>query len=677
MSSTAESGKNREMLDHCETFLREYCHQDIGELANKYPSDQQSLIINWSDLFSFDPALAWDVVDKPDTLREYFSEALSNHDVPIDADLSSATIRFGNIVDEREMHVGEYDPTNLNELIGVKGQIRQISQSRPQAVTAQFECQRCGTMTPIPQSGSDFQEPHECQGCERQGPFQLKDDLSDWQKHQLIRLELPPEHSTGADKYIDAHLHGDIADQLQGSERITLTGKLSVAVDENDGRDFPWHFEADDVRIEEGGFDDLDYKEYEDEIQEIADKDDTIAYLVENLAPDIYKDEKLKLVCEALICGMVGAAREGTDRADSHMFLVGDPGTAKSELLEAIHEISPRSRYASGESVSGAGLTAAAQRTDFGPGEWTVKAGLLPRTNNGIVCIDELDKIPDVDKAKLHSALEKQQIDFAKAGEKANLSARTGLMAAGNPTDGRFDQYEPVSEQIDLSPTMISRFDLIYTFVDEPEREHDEKVAEAVIDGWDTTGQNEDGTKRDMADDIYQAYIAYAREKIQPTATQSAKEQLKEYYVDLRSQAYNEEDSAIPLTARKLGALMRVAESSARARLSESIEEKDARRAIKLVDQSLHDVGIDPETGELDADVVATGTPKSQRDRIKTVRGVIDNTAPEYDAGAPVDVVIERAVEQGIDEDKVEHEIGKLKERGEVYEPETDHLRTS
>jgi len=671
------AGMNREVLDLCEQFLTEYYKNDIGELANKYPKDTQSIEIDWRDIHSFDPNLALDVCDKPRKLRDYFEQAVQNFDLPIDIDLSDVRVRMKNVVSEREMYVGEYGPTYAEELIGVTGQIRQISQSRPQLVTGEFECQRCATLSTMPQVGSDLQEPHECQGCERQGPFRLDKDASVFRNHQLVRLELPPEHADGADKYIDAHLHGDISDQLQGNERVTLTGTLTMSEDENDGRDFPWRFDADSIRVEEGGFDDLDYTEYEDEIEEIANKDDTMQYLVDNLDPDIYKDEKMELVCEALICGMVGAARNGTDRADSHMFLVGDPGTAKSELLEAISELSPRSRYASGESVSGVGLTAAAQRTDFGPGEWTVKAGLLPRTTDGVVCIDELDKISDVDKDKLHSALEKQQIDFSKAGEDATLPARTALMAAGNPDDGRFDQYESVSEQIDLSPTMISRFDLIFTMIDQPDEEHDEKVADAVIEGWDTTAGDGAETKRDKPDDVYQAYIAYAREKIQPTATEEAKERIKDKYVSLRSKAYGDEDSAIPLTARKLGALMRVAESSARVRLSETVDAEDANRAIKLVEQSMRDVGQDPETGEFDADVVATGMSKTQRDRIKTIEGIIDNTAPEYDQGAPIDVVIERAEEAGISEGKTEHEIEKLKQSGQIYEPETDHLRSS
>jgi len=679
MAMTNQNGQhqNKAAVDLCEEFLQDYYREDIGDLAAKYPKDKQSLIVDWGDIFSFNPDLAWDVAEKPEKVRDYFEEAVRLFDLPVDVDFDEVNVRFMNVTDDREMYVGEYEPHFAEELIGVTGQIRQLSQSQPQLVTGCYECQRCGTVTRIPQQGSEIQEPHECSGCERQGPFRLRKDESEFQKHQLARIELPPEHADGTDQYIDSHFHGDVADSLKGNERIKLTGRLSMDVDNNNGRDIPWRFEGEHIDIEEGGFNDVDYSEYEETIDEIAAKDDPVSYLADQLTDGLYTDEKMHLVAEAMICGMVGASRGGSDRPDSHMFLVGDPGTAKSELLEAVHTVSPRSRYASGESVSGAGLTAAAERTDFGPGEWTVKAGLLPRTNDGVVCIDELDKIPDQDKAKLHSALEKQQIDFSKAGEEAHLPARTTLMAAGNPVNGRFDQYEPIGEQIDLTPTMLSRFDLIYTMVDQPEREHDENVAEAVIDDWNTTSAEEAEMMGELEIDAFQAYIAYARENVQPTLTDEAKELIAEKYVDIRSNGYSQEDSAVPVTARKIGAFMRRAEASARARLSDKITATDAKRAIGQVMQSLLDVGIDPETGEFDADVLETGMSHTQRDRINRISGIIESTEREYDEGAPLDIVVERAESHDISESKVMHTISKLKEQGEVYEPKTDHLRTS
>ncbi|MFB6128681.1 MAG: cell division protein, partial [Halorhabdus sp.] len=161
-----------------------------------------------------------------------------------------------------------------------------------------------------------------------------------------------------------------------------------------------------------------------------------------------------------------------------------------------------------------------------------------------------------------------------------------------------------------------------------------------------------------------------------PTMTEEAKAAIRDFYVELRTKGSGE-DAPVPVTARKLEALVRLAEASARVRLSDTVEEADAERVIGIVRSSLEDIGIDPETGELDADVVETGTSKSQRDRIKNIRGIIADIEEEYDEGAPVDVVIERAEEVGMEASKAEHEIEKLKTQGEVYEPRNDHLRTT
>ena len=158
--------------------------------------------------------------------------------------------------------------------------------------------------------------------------------------------------------------------------------------------------------------------------------------------------------------------------------------------------------------------------------------------------------------------------------------------------------------------------------------------------------------------------------------TEEARGAIREFYVDLRAQGAGE-DAPVPVTARKLEALVRLAEASARVRLSDSVELEDAERVIEIVRSCLKDIGVDPETGEFDADVVETGTSKSQRDRIKNIKALIEEIEEEYDEGAPVDEVLNRADEVGLDEGKAEHEIEQLKTRGELYEPRTDHLRTT
>ena len=286
-------------------------------------------------------------------------------------------------------------------------------------------------------------------------------------------------------------------------------------------------------------------------------------------------------------------------------------------------------------------------------------------------------------------------ISVSKAGINATLKSRCSLLGAANPKYGRFDQYEPIAEQIDLEPALVSRFDLIFTVTDKPDEEADRNLAKHIL----TTNyagelnthraetQASDYTEEEVARvtdevspeidaELLRKYVAYAKRNVFPTMTEEAKAEIREFYVDLRSQG-TDEDAPVPVTARKLEALVRLAEASARIRLSDTVEVDDAQRVIEIVQRTLEDIGMDPETGELDADVIETGTSKSQRDRIKNLKTLIADIEDEYDEGAPVERVLERAEEAGMERSKAEHEIEKLKQKGEVYEPRNDHLRTT
>ncbi|MGM0372778.1 MAG: hypothetical protein ACQEQJ_09815, partial [Halobacteriota archaeon] len=175
---------------------------------------------------------------------------------------------------------------------------------------------------------------------------------------------------------------------------------------------------------------------------------------------------------------------------------------------------------------------------------------------------------------------------------------------------------------------------------------------------------------------LMRKYIAYARSTCFPTMTEEAEERIREFYVNLRSQGTGE-DSPVPVTARKLEAIVRLAEASARVRLSDTVELEDADRSLEIVEKTLKEIGMDPETGQYDADVIETGQSKSQRDRIRTIRELIADIEADFDEGAPIDEVLARAEEVDMDRSKAEHEIEKLKQKGEVYEPTNEHLRTT
>ncbi|WP_259536483.1 LAGLIDADG family homing endonuclease [Halalkaliarchaeum sp. AArc-CO] len=286
-------------------------------------------------------------------------------------------------------------------------------------------------------------------------------------------------------------------------------------------------------------------------------------------------------------------------------------------------------------------------------------------------------------------------ISISKAGINATLKSRCSLLGAANPKYGRFDQYEPLGEQIDLEPALISRFDLIFTVTDQPDPDHDARLADHILTtnyaGEMNTQRERLATSEFTESEVQQAtqevepvldqellrkYIAYAKRNCFPTMTDEAREAIRDFYVDLRAQGADE-DAPVPVTARKLEALVRLSEASARVRLSDTVDREDAERVIDIVESSLQDIGVDPETGQFDADVIETGTSKSQRDRIKSLKGLIEELEDEFEEGAPVDEVLERADEVGMDPTKAEDEIEKLRAKGEVYEPRQNHLRTT
>ena len=299
------------------------------------------------------------------------------------------------------------------------------------------------------------------------------------------------------------------------------------------------------------------------------------------------------------------------------------------------------------------------------------------------------------DRSAMHQALEQQSISISKAGINATLKSRCSLLGAANPKYGRFDQYEPIGEQIDLEPALISRFDLIFTVTDQPDPDEDAALAEHILRTNYAGELNTQRTKvansnhsqeeveavTDTVDpeidpDLLRKYIAYAKRTCFPTMTDEAKEAIRDFYVDLRAKGADE-DAPVPVTARKLEALVRLAEASARVRLSDTVEREDADRVIDIVRSCLQDIGVDPETGEFDADVIETGTSKSQRDRIKSIKDVIETVDAEYEkeAGAPLEAIVERAEAEGIEESKVMDQIEQLRRKGDLYSPKTDQYK--
>ena len=297
--------------------------------------------------------------------------------------------------------------------------------------------------------------------------FRLLYKESRFEDYQRIKIQESPDELKGGEQpqTLDINVSDDLAGQVTPGEHITVNGILRSAQKINkDGKTayFDIYMDGNSIELEEQEYDEVDISpEDEEEIIRLSKDPRVYDKIVFSIAPSIYGYEEVKeAIAHQLFSGVVKSLPDGTRiRGDIHVLLVGDPGIAKSQILRYVVKLAPRGVYASGKSASSAGLTAAAVKDEF-DGQWTLEAGALVLADKGVACIDEMDKMKNEDRSSLHEGMESQTISVAKAGILATLKCRCSILGAANPKLGRFDPYENIPEQINMPPSLMSRFDL-------------------------------------------------------------------------------------------------------------------------------------------------------------------------------------------------------------------------
>ena len=347
--------------------------------------------------------------------------------------------------------------------------------------------------------------------------------------------------------------------------------------------------------------------------------------------------------------------------------------SAKSQLLKRISRVGPKARFTSGKGATAAGLTASVVKNEF-LGGWSLEAGTLVLANQGFAIIDELDKMGKDDRSALHEALEQQQISIAKANIQATLRCETSVLAAANPKFGRFDPSGLVAEQIDLPPTLINRFDLIFPIKDMPNREKDEKVASFIL----ALHKDPDKVGGTISTELLKKYFSYVRQKINPKMTDAAIDELKQYYISMRNSGQSDGTAVktIPITARQLEALVRLSEAAAKVRLSLIVSREDAQKAIELLDYCLNQIARDSETGKIDIDRLSSKFTATQRGTIAIIKEIINNVEEELNTKTiPVENIIAAAQAKNISPELVEETLEKLRRSGDIFEPKRGSIQ--
>lgn len=352
--------------------------------------------------------------------------------------------------------------------------------------------------------------------------------------------------------------------------------------------------------------------------------------------------------------------------------------TAKSSLLSYVARLAPKCIYVSGKGTSTVGLTASAEKDEISGG-WILKAGAMVLASGGQVNVDELDKMDEEDRSALHQAMEQQMISIAKAGIITQFQTRTSVLAAANPKMGRFDPNALPAQQFNISPTLLSRFDLIFPIRDTLDDAHDKKIAEHILIGHraaaEKTVLSEKSPVIPIIDlGLLRKYIAYARKNVFPVLSQEAGEKIKDFYIEMRR--LGRQQNNFPITARYIEGIIRMAEASAKIRLSTTVTVMDAERAIALQRYVLREVFMDKETGRIDSDIINIGQPKSKIDKQRSLLSLISSLEKKFDL-VDIDEIVKEGGSLGIDEQTVRRMISDLLRVGELYSPKTGYVKSA
>ena len=660
--------KYGEAVNEFEEFFSERYYEDVDRVLRE---GDESIVVDFQEMDAFNFELSEFLKDNPNEGIAAAEEGVKGVDLITDEELN---VRFSNMPEEDFVYLRNLRSQHLGQFIPVEGMIKRASQVKPEVISAEFQCTNCGEIVEKEQDSSKLKSPYKCESCGSR-KFEVYEKIMT--DTQIVTIEENPESREGSEQpqNLSVRLEGDLVDpdfqkKIIPGNVVHITGVLRERPMKKDSKKYDIYMESNNIEPTEQEFEQIDLDEEEiEKIEEMAKNPDIFDRIIDSIAPSIYGHREVKKAIALQLFGGVKKGREDgvKSRGDIHILLIGEPGTGKSQLLKFTGELAPKGRYVVGKSSTGAGLTASVVKEES-TGEFSLEAGAVVLAHKGMAAIDEIDKMAAEDRSSLHEAMEQQQISVSKANIQATLNAETSILAAGNPKLGRFDPYEPIPQQISIGDTLLSRFDFIFPVKDEPDEEKDAKLSSQVLQNHIEPEE----TDAEIDQKELRKYIAYAKKK-RPDLTQEAADKIQEFYISMRSRGSDEENGNVPITARQLEALVRIAEASARAELEDEVTEEDAQRAIDILTYCLEQVGVDPETGEFDADIIESGVSSSQRNRLQSVKHLIDKLAGEDEA--EIEEVLDKAEDEGIDREQAEEVIDRLKRDGELYEPKQGYIQ--